>query len=147
VPIPASAGQVTSALTADNGRVVLAWTSKPADPEHHPANSVLSVFSARTGRRLRLLMTLHSQGTYAGNGELWSADPSGQHLIIGGTDITGLRKGSVKIKELGGTELVVPTVNPVTRTLFGRLDNGRFTPLPDQPAPGRPARQDQAGIW
>jgi hypothetical protein len=147
VPIPASAGQVTSALTADNGRVVLAWTSKPASPEHHPADSVLSVFSARTGRRLRLLMTLHSRDIFAGNGELWSADPSGQHLIIGGTDVTGLRKTSFKIKLPGGTEQVITTPRPVSRMLFGRLDNGRFTALPDRPAPGRPARQDQAGVW
>jgi hypothetical protein len=147
VPIPASAGRVTSALAVDNGRVVLAWTSKPDDAAHHPADSVLSEFSARTGRRLRMLMTVHSLGTFAGFGELWSADPSGQHLIIGGTEITGLQKGSYKVKTPGGTEQVIPTLNPVTRMLFGRLDDGRYTPLPDRPAPGRPARQDQAGAW
>jgi len=147
VPIPASAGRVTSALAVDNGRVVLAWTSKPDDAAHHPADSVLAEFSARTGRRLRVLMTMHSRGRGAGIGELWSADPSGQHLIIGGTDITGLRKGSFEIKLPGGTEQVIPTQNPVSRMLFGRLDNGRYTPLPDRPAPGRPARQDQAGVW
>jgi hypothetical protein len=147
VPIPASTGEVTSALAVDNGRVVLAWTSKPADAEHHPADSVLSEFSARTGRRLRVLMTFHSLGTFAGNGELWSADPSGQHLIIGGTDITGLRKVPDKITLPGGSTVVTGGVQPVSRMLFGRLDNGRYTPLPDQPAPGRPARQDQSGAW
>jgi hypothetical protein len=146
VPIAAAAGYVTSALAADNGRVVLAWTSKPDDAAHHPADSVLSVFSARTGRRLRVLMTLHSRGLFGGSGTVWSADPSGQHLIIGGTDITGLRKASIKVAP-GGPAHVPPTLDPVTRTVFGRLDNGRFTPLPDQPAPGRPARQDQAGVW
>jgi hypothetical protein len=134
VPIPASAGRVTSALAADNGRVVLAWTVRPADAAHHAAAAVLSVFSARTGRRLRVLMTLQSRGTFAGYGALWSADPSGRHLIVGGFDVTGVRK-------------IADHEVPVERTVFGGLDNGRFNPLPDQPAPGHPARQWQAGVW
>jgi hypothetical protein len=147
VPIPASAGQVTSALAVDNGRVVLASTSKPADAAHHPADSVLSEFSARTGRRLRVLMTFHSRDIFAGNGAVWSADPSGQHVIIGGTDVTGLRKVPRTITLPGGASQVLREEEPVTRMLFGRLDNGRYTPLPDRPAPGRPARQIQAGVW
>ena len=146
-PIPAGAGVVTSALAVDNGRVVLAWTSQPADAAHHPADSVLSEFSARTGARLRVLMTVPSRGTFAGDGQLWSADPSGEHLIIGGTAVTGLRTSSQKLKKPGGGVQLIPTPEPVTRMFFGRLDNGRFTPLPDRPAPGRPARQDQAGAW
>jgi hypothetical protein len=147
VPIPASAGQVTSALAVDNGRVVLACTSQPADAAHHPADSVLSEFSARTGRRLRVLMTFHSIDIFAGNGTVWSADPSGQHLIIGGTDATGVRTVPRTFTLPGGARQVLREKEPVTRMLFGRLDNGRYTPLPDRPAPGRPARQDQAGVW
>jgi hypothetical protein len=147
VPLPASTGRVTSALAVDNGRVVLAWTSQAADAEHHPADSVLAEFSARTGRRLRVLMTFHSLGTFAGDGALSSADPSGQHLIIGGTDITGLRKTPYSITLPGGGTQVLGGFEPVIRMVFGRLDNGQFTPLPDRPAPGRPARQDQAGVW
>ena len=93
-----------------------------------------------------MLQTLQSSGTFGGDGALWSADPSGQHLIIGGTDVTGVRKIPHPLK-VAGHDQVWYSLEPVERTVFGRLDHGRFTVLPDRPAPGRPARQDQAGVW
>jgi hypothetical protein len=116
----ATPGTILSALVTGNGRLVLAFTDAPP-----PGGVVLAEYSAQTGQQLRVLTTLRGDAQVGGSGTVWSADPTGQHLLIGGVEATGLASPANQYREV-----------------FGRIDDGRFTPLPD-PA----ALQPQSGVW
>ena len=113
--VPLSGGPVTSAILADHGRDVVAWTRRPSTAQH-AGDVILSRFSAQTGQALQQLYAVPSNGQFPGAGAVWSADPSGQHLLIGIT--TPTRKG--------------PQPGPfiLGHAVFGRLDHGQLTPLP-----------------
>jgi hypothetical protein len=113
--VPLSGGPMTSAILTDHGRDVVAWTRGPGTARAI-GNAILSRFSAQTGRALQLLYTVPTNGQFAGSGTVWSADPSGQHLLIGIT--TPTRKG--------------PQPGPfiLGHAVLGRLDHGQLTRLP-----------------
>ena len=91
-----------SALLTAGGKTILAWTG----PASGGSGEVLAAYSARSGQRLRTLYRGPGHGNFVVEGELQSADPSGNHVLI-----------SVETLRASGTVL-------------GRLDNGRFTTLP-----------------
>ncbi len=122
----ATAGPVMSALVTDGGRTVVAFTSGPRF-----AGAVLAEFSARTGRQLQVLGRLRGGAQVGGAGTVLSADPAGQHLLIVGGEATAGSAASP-----GG---YLPSVHG---QVFGRVDDGRFTPLP-YPAVDAPL----AGVW
>jgi hypothetical protein len=121
----ATPGPVESALLTDGGRIVVAFAVAPP-------GAVLADYSARTGRQLRVLATVPAGAQSGATGTVWSADPSGQHLLIGGFETTGLPS-----PPSGG---YLPAA--ADGQYFGRVDDGRFTPLPDETA-----LQPQAGVW
>jgi hypothetical protein len=110
-------GPLLSALVTGHGHVVVAWTQVPGPG--HARDAVLAEFSAQTGRRLRVLDTLSARGAFETSAQIWSADPSGEHLLAGGNTATGrvLPDGVVK--------------DPVVRGVLHRIDRGRVTALPD----------------
>jgi hypothetical protein len=125
-PVPLAApGPVESALLTDGGRIVVAFAAAPP-------GVVLAEYSARTGRRVRVLATVPAGAKSGATGTVWSADPSGQHLLIGGFETTGL-----PVPPPGG---YLPSAGD--GEYFGRVDDGRFTPLPDETA-----LRPQAGVW
>ena len=120
-PVPLHAGgRILSALLTDDGRMAVAFTSQSP-------GAVLAEFSARTGQRLRVLAALPAGAQVGADGIVWSADPTGQHLLIGGGEAAGLTSS-----ELPGTAESQPDTEEGVR-VFGRMDGSRFTPLP-QPA-------------
>jgi hypothetical protein len=108
-----------SALVADGGRVVVAWTRGPAPEAGQVGASVLAEFSARTGRRLRVLDTLPSRGAFTSYAVVLSADPSGQHVLAAGSAVTGQAGAGGIVK------------NATSRVVLHRIDQGRVTALPD----------------
>jgi hypothetical protein len=114
-PVPLSTGLAESAILINHGRDVVAWTRTPGTARL-AGNALLSEFSTQTGRPLLLLYAVPSNGQFPGAGTVWSADPSGRHLLIGMTTPT----------EEG------PQPGPfiLGHAVFGRLDRGQLTPLP-----------------
>jgi hypothetical protein len=101
VRLRTAGGRVQSMQVTDNGAQVIAWVRMPS----HPADTgrgplVLAAFSTRTGRQLRLFSRLPTVNGGVGYGEIFSVDPSGQHILI------------------------------ASENAFARLDNGRVTTLP-----------------
>ena len=118
VALRGTAGPLLSALVTGHGHVVVAWTRAPAR-KGQVGNAVLAEFSAQTGRRLRVLDTLLSRGAFESYAQVWSADPSGDHVLAGGNTATGqVTKGGI-------------VKNPVLREFLYRIDRGRVTALPD----------------
>jgi hypothetical protein len=111
-------GELLSALVTGHGQVVVAWTRAPGRAGH-VGDAVLAQYSARTGRRLRVLDTLPSRGAFESYVRVWSADPSGNHVLAGGNTASGrVTKGGI-------------VRNLVQRAVLHRIDHGRVTPLPD----------------
>jgi hypothetical protein len=125
--ISVPAGAIASALVTGRGRVIVAWTRAP-DRSGQAADVVLSEYSVATGARLRRLYSLPSRGAFTAYAEVWSADPSGEHLLISGSAVTGLAR-----------QLGQGTLEPVERAVLRRIDHGRVTALPDPAALGPPA--------
>jgi hypothetical protein len=113
--VPLSTDLVESAVLINHGREVAAWT-RTGLTARLAGNAVLSVFSVTTGRPLELLYAVPGNGQFPGHGTVWSADPSGRHLLVGLTTPTE----------------VPPQAGPflLGHTVFGRLDRGQLTPLP-----------------
>ena len=118
-----TSGPVESALLTDGGQTVVAFTRVPAG---RSGSSVLAEFSAQTGQRLRVLATLRSDARVSSSGTVWSADPTGQWLLIGGVE---------------GDSVGTPP-RASDGQVFGRIDNGSFDPLPEQTA-----LQPESGVW
>jgi hypothetical protein len=111
-------GQLQSAMVTGHGQFVVAWTQAPA-PAGRTADTVLAEFSAHTGLRLRVLDTIPSRGAFETSAQVWSADPSGEHLLAGGNTVTGRVMPGGVVKD------------PVVRAFLHRIDRGRVTALPD----------------
>ncbi|HMG63147.1 MAG TPA: hypothetical protein VK599_09385 [Streptosporangiaceae bacterium] len=111
-------GQLLSALVTGHGHVVMAWTQAPGRAGQ-VGDAVLAEFSAQTGRRVRVLDTLPGRGAFESYARVWSADPSGDHVLAGGNTASGqVTKGGI-VKGL------------VMRSVLDRIDRGRVTALPD----------------
>ena len=139
VRLRTAGGQVQSMLVTDSGAQVVAWVRMPS----HPANTgrgtlVLAQFSTRTGQRLQVFSRLYTLDGIVGYGVVYSADPSGQHILFFSQ---GYHSTKTKPRVYGVigppgstpspstlTETPVPSL--VQTTYFGRLDNGRVTVLP-----------------
>jgi hypothetical protein len=113
-------GALLSALVTGHGRVVVAWTRAPAPGPGEVGDAVLAAFSAQTGRRLRVLDTLPSRGAFESYAQVWSADPSGEHLLAGGNAVSG------QVTSPGGV-----VKDAIARVVLHRIDHGRVTALPD----------------
>jgi hypothetical protein len=105
VRLRTAGGRVQSMQVTDNGAEVIAWVRMPS----HPAKTgrgtlVLAEFSTRTGQQLRVFSRLRTVNGDVGYGEIFSADPSGQHILIFSEGAPG--------------------------AFFARLDNGQVTVLP-----------------
>jgi hypothetical protein len=111
-------GELMSALVTGHGQVVVAWTRAPGRAGH-PGDAVLAAYSARTGRRLRVLDTLPTRGAFESYVQVWSADPSGNHVLAGGNAASGQVTAGGIVKHL------------VQRAVLHRIDHGRVTALPD----------------
>ncbi|HEX5293674.1 MAG TPA: hypothetical protein VFX25_32780 [Streptosporangiaceae bacterium] len=111
-------GELMSALATGHGQVVVAWTRAPGRAGH-VGDAVLAAYSARTGRRLRVLDTLPSRGAFESYVRVWSADPSGDHVLAGGTTAAGQVTAGGIVRHL------------VQRAVLHRIDHGRVTALPD----------------
>jgi hypothetical protein len=105
-------------MVTGHGQFVVAWTQAPA-PAGRTADTVLAEFSAHTGLRLRVLDTIPSRGAFETSAQVWSADPSGEHLLAGGNTVTGRVMPGGVVKD------------PVVRAFLHRIDRGRVTALPD----------------
>jgi hypothetical protein len=125
-PVPVRGGPVESAILVNHGRDVAAWTRGPGSARR-PGAAILSEFSARTGQPLRLLYAVPGNGQYPGAGQVWSADPSGAHLLVG-----------ITTPDAEGGQ---PVVFVKGHAVLGRLDRGQLTQLPviDQREPPQPA--------
>jgi hypothetical protein len=105
VRLRTAGGRVQSMQVTDNGAEVIAWVRMPSRPAKTGRGTlVLAEFATRTGQQLRVFSRLRTVKGDVGYGEIFSADPSGQHILI-------FSEG-----DLG--------------TFFARLDNGRVTKLP-----------------
>jgi hypothetical protein len=93
---------VDSALFTAGGSTVIAWTG----PVSGTSGEILAAYSAQTGHRQRVLYRGPGHGNFVVQGDLLSADPSGHHVLMDVLTVQG------------------------SRTVTGRLDNGRFTALP-----------------
>jgi hypothetical protein len=111
-------GQLLSALVTGHGHFVVAWTRAPGRPGQ-AGDAVLTEFSAQTGRRVRVLDTLPGRGAFESSALVWSADPSGQHLLASGNTATGQVTAGGVVRNL------------VVRGFLHRIDRGRVTALPD----------------
>jgi hypothetical protein len=121
-PVPLSGvtdGALQSALVTDGGRTVVAWTRAPAPGAGQVGDSVLAEFSARTGRRLRVLDTLPSRGAFTSYAVVTSAGPSGQDVLAAGSAVSGqVTAGGVVLKA-------------TYHVILHRIDRGQVTALPD----------------
>jgi hypothetical protein len=109
VRLRTAGGRVQSMQVTDNGTQVIAWVRRLS----HPAKTgrgtlVLAEFSIRTGQQLQVFSRQRTVGSDVGYGQVYSADPSGQHILFYGQ-------------------------GPQPDEVFGRLDNGRVTWLPSPP--------------
>jgi hypothetical protein len=152
-------GQIQSMLVTDNGSRVIAWSWIPVKPGSITRGTLyLAEFSARTGQRLRIFSRLHSIHSVAPYGEVFSADPSGQHILFFSEGILSTKtvhypptpRVFTESPQPGSTDPTRtftqtphPSVQARTDAFFGRLDNGRVTRLPS------PAERDptEFGAW
>jgi hypothetical protein len=106
VRLRTAGGRVQSMLVTDNGARVIAWVRMPSHPPAKTGRGtlVLAEFSTRTGRQTQVFSRLRTAKGVVGYGEIFSADPSGQHVLI--------------------------FSESALSTFFARLDNGRLTKLP-----------------
>jgi hypothetical protein len=118
VTLRGTTGPLLSALVTGHGRIVVAWT-RAAAPAGQVGDAVLAEFSAQTGRRLRVLDTLPGRGAFESSAQVWSADPSGEHLLASGNTATGQVTAGGVVRNL------------VVRGFLHRIDRGRVTALPD----------------
>jgi hypothetical protein len=102
VTLHTGSAPVDSALFTAGGSTVIAWTG----PVSSRSGEVLAAYSAQTGQRQRVLYRGPGHGNFVAEGDLLSADPSGHHVLMNVLTVQG------------------------SRTVTGRLDNGRFTALP-----------------
>ena len=85
----------------------------------HPVTSWRPGLEAMRAMGLRVLDTFRSRGPFETSAQVWSADPSGAHLLVAGGSTTGqVTKGGI-------------VKNPVLREFLYRIDRGRVTALPD----------------
>jgi hypothetical protein len=119
VRLSVAGGALLSALVTGDGHIVVAWTRAPGPGADQVGDAVLAEFSALTGRRLRVLDTFPSRGAFESYVEVWSADPSGEHLLAEGNARSGRVTAGGVVKD------------PVERTFLHRIDRGRITALPD----------------
>lgn len=113
--LPLGTAEPRSAFITPDGSAVVMSTFSAAGPSQSPTLvSTVVERSARTGRLLRVLLRETSVGYGRANGVpragcwIYSLGPTGVHALVG-------------------------CFSP--GDLFGRLDNGRFTPLPGLPGP------------
>jgi hypothetical protein len=154
VRLRTAGGQVQAMLVTDNGARVIAWVRMPS----HPAKTgrgplVLAEYSTRTGQQLQVFSRLRTANADVGYGQLFSADPSGQHILFfsdgslssktvhypttPSVDSSAPPAGSTFVPAAGSisspgtfTPSAKPGAEAPTDTFFGRLDNGRVTVLP-----------------
>lgn len=122
--LDAARGPTFGAVGTGPGDRVVAWSGGTLGYSARPVPTILSAYSARTGKPLQVLCVVNSKGSEVLNAEV-AADASGSHLLIAGP--TGLICGPAAQRELREPAAGIVTSNPI---VFGRLDNGLFTPLP-----------------
>jgi hypothetical protein len=97
------------ALVTPDGREIIAWTylrrSDPSGGGGFDLEGSLGEYSVQTGQRLRMLYGAPVGRTLINSDGLLTADASGGHLLIEAENVYG-------------------------KVFFGRIDHGRFTPLP-----------------
>jgi dipeptidyl aminopeptidase/acylaminoacyl peptidase len=156
VRLRTSGGQVMSLVVTDNGARAVGWIWLPVKRGSTTRGTlILAEFSTRTGQRLRIFSRLNSVHSVAPFGEVFSADPSGQHILLYSLGILGTKtvyttpqvqtfsppagsSGTPRTQTLGPFR----SVEAKTDAFFARLDNGRVTRLPS------PAQDDsEFGAW
>jgi hypothetical protein len=158
VRLRTSGGRVQSMLVTDNGAEVVAWVRAPSRPAKTGRGTLaLAEFSAQTGRQLRVISRLRTVDGVVGSGGVYSADPSGQHLLVYSQRVTSTYTVYVpptpKVTTVsplpgsGGTPKTFtqePQASRQDRTesYFARIDNGRVTRLP---SPAQDA--SEFGAW
>jgi hypothetical protein len=158
VRLHTAGGALGSMLVTDNGARLIAWVGAPApSAKKKQATLALEEFSTRTGQRLRVLSRLRTAAGVPGYGQLFSADPSGQHLLIYSQRVTSTYTAYVPptptvttvspLPGSGGTPKTF-TQEPQairqdrTESYFARIDNGQVTRLP---SPAQDA--SEFGAW
>jgi hypothetical protein len=127
-------GHVQSMQVTDNGAEVVAWTRMPSrPPSTGRGNLVLAEFSTRTGRQLQVFSRLLTVHGVVGYGQVFSADPSGQHILFSSQGVLSVKRTSSPPQS---------SVQAQTNLLIARLDNGRVTRLP---TPGQDP--SEFGAW
>jgi hypothetical protein len=88
VRLRTAGGRVQSMQVTDNGAQVIAWVRNPSHPfKTGRGTLVLAEYSTRTGQRLRVFSRLRTVNGVVGDGQVDSADPSGQHILFSGDRI------------------------------------------------------------
>ena len=156
VPLDTSGGQVTSLLVTDNGARAVGWIWMPVKRGSTTRGTlILAEFSTGTGQRLRIFSRLNSVHSVPPYGEVFSADPSGQHILLYSLGILGTKTvyTTPQVQTISPrpgssapprTQTLGPfrSVQAKTDAFFARLDNGQLTRLPS------PAQDDsEFGAW
>jgi hypothetical protein len=146
VPLRLGGRPFYNGLITAGGSRLLVWSQLRAPAPGVPGDEVLWEFSMRTGRKLGTVLRLPTVDRFAPFADIFSADPTGRHLLIGGLVAVGtIELGTITpypepyIKP--GTRptpgvippLITPSpyiaTKPKTEHFFGRIDNGQFTRL------------------
>jgi hypothetical protein len=83
VRLATAGGRIQSMQVTDGGSMVVGWTRMPSRAKVQGRGTlVLTEYSVRTGRQLRIFSRLPTVSGNVGYGLVYSADPSGQHVLI-----------------------------------------------------------------
>jgi hypothetical protein len=83
VRLATAGGRIQSMQVTDDGSMVVGWTRMPTQAKVPGRGTlVLTEYAVRTGRQLRVFSRLPTVNGNVGDGLVYSADPSGQHVLI-----------------------------------------------------------------